>query len=98
DEIAACRPFLARQIEAVRPRMIVTLGRPAAQLLLGGDAPLHALRGRFQAYRGIKVMPTFHPAYLLRYPERKRETWADLKQVMAELTRLGIHAPRPPKS
>ena len=73
----------------------MTLGRPAANLVLGNDAAISALRGRFHAYRGVKVMPTFHPAYLLREPDRKRDTWSDLKQVMAELERLGVVAPRP---
>ncbi len=95
DEIAACRPFLAAQIAAVRPRIIVTLGRPAANLVLGTDAAISALRGKFHDHRGVKVMPTFHPAYLLREPDRKRDTWSDLKQVMAELERLGVATPRP---
>jgi DNA polymerase len=98
DEIEACEPFLARQIDAIAPRMIVTLGKPAAQLLLRTRAPISALRGTFHAYRGIKIMPTFHPAYLLRSPERKRETWNDLKQVIAELERMGIATPQPPKA
>lgn len=93
DEVDACEPFLARQIEAIRPRVIVTLGKPAAHLILRTRAPISALRGRFQEYRGIKVMPTFHPAFLLRSPERKRDTWADLKQVIAELDRIGVVTP-----
>lgn len=97
DEIEACSPFLARQIEAIRPRVIVTLGRPATHLLLRTTAPISALRGRFQDYRGIRVMPTFHPAYLLRSPEKKREAWSDLKAVIAELSRLGIQAPSAPR-
>ncbi|HUH01129.1 MAG TPA: uracil-DNA glycosylase [Kofleriaceae bacterium] len=96
DETEACEPFLARQIEAIAPRIIVTLGKPAAHLLLRTTAPISALRGRFQSYRDIVVMPTFHPAYLLRTPERKRETWSDLKQVIAELERLGIDPPQRP--
>ncbi|MEZ4402267.1 MAG: uracil-DNA glycosylase [Kofleriaceae bacterium] len=95
DEVAACRPFLDAQIEAVRPRLIVTLGRPAANVVLGNDAPISALRGRFHDHRGVKVMPTFHPAYLLRQPDRKRDAWSDLKQVIAELERLGVASPRP---
>jgi DNA polymerase len=95
DEVEACEPFLARQIEAVRPRVIVTLGRPSTQLLLRTRAPISALRGKFQEYRGIRVMPTFHPAFLLRSPERKREAWDDLRAVMAELDRLGVAAPGP---
>jgi DNA polymerase len=93
DEVAACEPFLYRQIEAVSPRLIVTLGKPAAQLLLQSSAPIGALRGRFHEWRGIKVMPTFHPAFLLRSPERKRDAWNDLKLVMTELERLAIRAP-----
>jgi uracil-DNA glycosylase len=97
DEIAACNPFLEARIAAVRPRIIVALGRPAANTLLGTDAPISTLRGRFHDRKGIKVMPTFHPAYLLREPDRKRDAWADLKLVMAELARLGIEPPKPPK-
>jgi len=97
DETSSCEPFLSRQIESIRPRMIVTLGKPAAQLLLRSSAPISALRGKFHAWRGIPVMPTFHPAFLLRSPERKRDSWEDLKKVIAELTRLGISSPRAPK-
>lgn len=95
DEVEQCEPFLDRQIESIGPRIIVTLGKPAAHLLLKTSAPISALRGRFQEYRGIRVMPTFHPAFLLRQPARKRETWSDLKQVMAELDRLGVVSPVP---
>jgi DNA polymerase len=98
DETAACEPFLTMQLEAIRPRMIVTLGKPAAQLLLRSTAPISALRGKFHDWRGIPVMPTVHPAFLLRSPERKRDTWDDLKQVIAALERLGIAPPRQPKS
>ena len=93
DEIAACKPFLFEQIDAIRPRVIVTLGKPAAHLVLQTTAPISALRGRFQQFRGIPVMPTFHPAYLLRSPDRKRAAWEDLQQVMAELDRLGVQSP-----
>ncbi|HWN71801.1 MAG TPA: uracil-DNA glycosylase family protein [Haliangium sp.] len=98
DEVDACEPFLARQIEVIAPRIIVTLGRSATGLLLRSTAPVSSLRGSFQDYRGIRVMPTFHPAFLLRNPERKRDTWADLRLVIAELERLGIASPRPPKT
>jgi uracil-DNA glycosylase family 4 len=98
DEVAACEPFLFEQIALVAPRLIIALGEPAAQLLLRSDAPIRALRGRFQEFRGIRVMPTFDPEFLLRNPERKRETWADLKLVIAELERLGISSPRPPRA
>ena len=94
DEVAACKPFLEARIGAVAPRIIVALGRPAANTLLGIDAPISALRGKFHDRNGVKVMPTFHPAYLLREPDKKREAWADLKLVMAELQRLGIEPRR----
>jgi uracil-DNA glycosylase len=95
DEVAACKPFLEARIGAIAPRIIVALGRPAANTLLGTDAPISALRGKFHDRHGIKVMPTFHPAYLLREPDRKRDAWADLKLVIAELARLGISSPKP---
>ena len=94
DELEQCMPFLKAQIAAVAPRVIVALGRPAANQLLGTDAPISALRGKFHDRHGVKVMPTFHPAYLLREPDRKRDAWADLKLVMAELDRLGIKPSR----
>jgi DNA polymerase len=90
-------PFLNAQINAIAPRIIVALGRPAANQLLGTDAPISALRGKFHDRHGTKVMPTFHPAYLLREPDKKREAWADLKLVMAELQRIGIKPPNPPR-
>ncbi len=94
DEIAACEPFLKAQLASLRPRMIVCLGKFAAQTLLRSDAPISRLRGRLQAYEGIPLMPTFHPAFLLRNPAAKREVWADLQLVMSELDRLGIVRPR----
>jgi DNA polymerase len=97
DETEACKPFLFKKIEAIAPRVIVTLGRPAANLLLGNDAPISALRGKFHEFRGIRLMPTFHPAYLLRDPSKKRDAWNDLKLVIAELERLGIQPPNPPR-
>jgi DNA polymerase len=90
DEIAACEPFLKKQLAAIRPRMIVCLGKFAAQCLLRSEAPISKLRGRFQSYEGIPLMPTFHPAFLLRNPSSKREVWSDLQLVRAELDRLGI--------
>jgi DNA polymerase len=95
DEVAACKPFLDAKIRTIAPRVIVALGRPSANTLLGTDAPISALRGKFHDRFGVHVMPTFHPAYLLREPDRKRDAWADLKLVMAELTRLGVAAPHP---
>jgi DNA polymerase len=90
DEVESCKPFLEARIRAIAPRIIVALGRPAANTLLGVDAPISTLRGKFHDRNGVKVMPTFHPAYLLREPAKKREAWDDLKLVMAELQRLGI--------
>jgi uracil-DNA glycosylase family 4 len=98
DEIASCLPFLRAKIAAIAPRIIVALGRPAANTLLGTDAPISTLRGKFHPGLGTKIMPTFHPAYLLREPDRKREAWADLKLVIAELARLGIAPPQPPRA
>ena len=94
DEVDACKPFLEARIRAIAPRIIVALGRPAANTLLAVDAPISALRGKFHDRHGVQVMPTFHPAYLLREPAKKRDAWDDLKLVMAELTRLGIQPPR----
>jgi DNA polymerase len=88
-------PFLKAKIASIAPRIIVALGRPASNQLLGTDAPISTLRGRFHDRNGVKVMPTFHPAYLLRDPDKKREAWNDLKLVIAELARLGIPSPNP---
>ena len=88
DEIEACIPFLYRQIAVIRPRLIVTLGNPATQELLETKTGISKMRGEFQDYprlAGIKVLPTFHPAYLLRSPDKKREAWEDLKKVRAFL-------------
>jgi DNA polymerase len=85
DEIAQCEPFLMRQIEAIRPVVIVALGKFAAQTLLRSDVPITRLRGHFLKLRDIDVMPTFHPSYLLRNPNAKREVWDDMKTVMARL-------------
>jgi DNA polymerase len=81
EEVAACRPFLDAQIDSVAPRVIVTLGRPAASVLLGREVSITRLRGNWQDYRGIPVMPTFHPAFILRqYTEQNRRlVWDDLK-------------------
>lgn len=85
DEVAACRPFLDGQIEAIGPRVIVALGKPAASLLLGRDVAITKIRGTWHAYRGIPVMPTFHPAFVLRQytPENRRLVWEDLKAALA---------------
>jgi uracil-DNA glycosylase family 4 len=81
DETVQCKPFLQREIAVVRPRVIVVLGATAAQNLLETKVPIGKLRGQFHDYRGTKVMPTFHPAYLLRDPHKKREVWEDMKMV-----------------
>lgn len=85
DEIAACAPFLHAQLAAIRPRVIVALGKCAAQTLLDSRVPISLLRGEWHEYRGVKLMPTFHPAYLLRSPQEKRKAWEDLKKVMKEI-------------
>ncbi len=84
-EIEACEPFLKKQIEAVRPKVIVALGKFAAQTLLRSAIPITRLRGSWGEYQGVRLMPTFHPAYLLRSPREKVKAWEDLKQVMAAL-------------
>lgn len=85
DEIAACQPFLRRQIEIVGPKAIVALGTFAAQTLLAVRTPIFRLRGHWHDFHGVKLMPTLHPAYLLRNPADKRLVWADIKMVLAEL-------------
>ena len=85
DEVASCKPFLDGQIDAVRPRTIVALGRPATSLLLGRDVSITRVRGTWHEYRGIPLMPTFHPAYLLRQytTENRGVVWEDLKAALA---------------
>jgi uracil-DNA glycosylase len=86
DEIATCEPFLFQQIDLIQPKVIVTLGKFAAQCLLRSEEPISRLRGRMFDYRGAKLIPTFHPAYLLRNPSSKREVWEDMKLVKKLLT------------
>lgn len=85
EEMAACRPFLERQLAAIAPEVIVTLGKCAAQVLLQETTAVGELRGHWHEYRSIPVMPTYHPAYLLRNPASKREVWEDMKEVMKRL-------------
>jgi uracil-DNA glycosylase len=85
DEIAACEPFLRAQLGAIRPKVIVALGKFAAQTLLRDQTAISRLRGRWFSYEGVRLMPTFHPAYLLRSPDEKRKAWDDLQLVMKEL-------------
>ena len=86
DEIETCEPFLFQQIDAIKPKVIVALGKFGAQTLLKTIEPISKLRGRIFDYRGFKLIPTFHPAYLLRNPSSKREVWEDMKLVKRLLT------------
>ncbi len=85
DEAAACLPFLLKQIDSIQPLVIVTLGRPVTHALLDTKAPLTKLRGNWQKFKSIRVMPTFHPSYLLRFPKERQKTWEDMQQVMEYL-------------
>lgn len=85
DEIEQCRPFLERQIAQIRPKVIVTLGRFGLQALTQTQYSISAVRGQWLDYRGIRLMPTYHPAYLLRNPAAKKDVWSDMKKVMTEL-------------
>lgn len=89
DEIGACERFLISQLEIIRPKIIVALGTFAVQTLLKTELPISKLRGRFHDYHGIRLMPTFHPSYLLRNPEAKKEVWEDIKMVIAEVGKAG---------
>jgi DNA polymerase len=90
DEAATCRPFLDGQIDAVRPKVIVALGKPAASLLLGRDVSITRIRGVWHEYRGIPLMPTFHPAFVLRQytPEVRRKVWDDLRAALGRVREL----------
>jgi DNA polymerase len=85
DEVASCEPFLQRQIELIQPKVIVALGSFAVQVLLRNRTPITRLRGQWHEYQSIRVMPTFHPAYLLRNPQDKKLVWQDIKETMREL-------------
>jgi len=85
EELDACRPYIRRQVEIIQPKVIVTLGKFALQSLTEKSYGITATRGQWLEYNGVKVMPTYHPAYLLRTPSAKKDVWADMKQVMAEL-------------
>jgi len=89
DEIQACQPFLEAQLNAIRPSVIIALGKFAAQTLARTDTPITRLRGQWREYVGIPLMPTFHPAYLLRNPAEKKAAWADLQAVMARFPKPG---------
>jgi len=81
DEIAACRENVRRQVAIIKPKVICTLGKFASQMLLNTETPIGELRGNFHEYEGIKVMPTYHPAYLLRNPHDKKLVWSDMKKI-----------------
>ncbi len=91
DEIAACQPFLLAQIDTVDPKVVVALGKFAAQMLLETATPISKLRGRWFSFRGRRLMPTFHPSYLLRNPADKKLVWEDIQAVMQE---LGLPLPK----
>ena len=97
DEVATCTPYLERQLEIIRPRVIVTLGLPASKYMLQSDSSMGRLRGNWHTWRGIKLMPTYHPAYILRNytPQTRAAVWSDLQQVMAE---LGLTIPKRDKT
>jgi uracil-DNA glycosylase family 4 len=94
DEVATCTSYLERQLEIIRPQVIVTLGRPSAQHMLQTKVPISRIRGQWQSWRGIRLMPTFHPAYILRNytPATRAAVWDDLKKVLIE---LGLPVPAP---
>jgi DNA polymerase len=92
DECETCSPFLFRQIEVIKPKVIVALGAVAAKTLLAVNASMGELRGRWYDFRNTKLAVTYHPAFLLRDPRQKKETWKDLQMVMKE---LGLEVPKP---
>ena len=91
DEITACSPYLVKQIEEIKPRVICALGKCAAQRLLSSEETIGRLRGKFHDYLGVKLMPTYHPAYLLRNSSGKKDVWEDMKSIAKE---LGLKVPR----
>jgi len=88
DEVEACEPFLIKQLRAINPKIIIGLGNVAVKTLLKTKEGITSLRGNWKTYQGIPLMPTFHPAYLLRTPSDKRLVWEDIKKVMAELEKI----------
>ena len=85
DEIINCKPYLMKQLEIIRPKVVCALGNFAAQVLLKSELSISELRGRFFEVDGIKILPTYHPAYILRNPGEKRKVWADMQLIMKEL-------------
>jgi uracil-DNA glycosylase family 4 len=90
DEVASCEPFLKKQIDLIQPEIIVALGKFAVQTLLQSKVPITRLRGNWHIYHGIKLMPTFHPAYLLRNPGDKKLVWEDIKKVIEAMRRTDV--------
>jgi uracil-DNA glycosylase family 4 len=88
DEVEKCEPYLLKQIEIIKPRIICALGRISAQVLLKTKLPLNQLRGKFHDYHGIRFLVTYHPAALLRYPQYKRQTWEDVQLLRKEYDKL----------
>ncbi len=95
NEVETCEPFLLQQIEAIQPKIIVALGKYAAQNLLRTKTPISKMRGEFVQFQNRLLLPTFHPSYLLRNPSAKRQVWEDMKAVQARLRELGSTAGRP---
>jgi uracil-DNA glycosylase len=95
-EINACEPFLVKQLSAIKPRVICALGTFAAHTLLKSEAPITVLRGRWHQYQGIDLMPTYHPAYLLRNPNAKKQVWDDVQMIMKRLETIEQEEPHGP--
>ncbi|MFQ5693757.1 MAG: uracil-DNA glycosylase family protein [Nitrospinota bacterium] len=95
DEVAACEPFLIRQLKSLRPKVILAMGKFASQTLLNTEERISALRGNFREYQGVPVMPTYHPAYLLRNQSQKRAVWEDLQKVHKALGLGPLPSARP---
>lgn len=93
EETLTCQPFLLKQLQAIRPKFICALGGPAAQTLLQTKEPISRLRGKFYDFHGIPLLPTYHPAFLLRNPYEKKTVWEDMKLLLREMQRLGAQAP-----
>ncbi len=96
DEVKSCSPYLDRQIDLIRPKVICTLGLPSTRALLGITSGISGVRGKKHLYRGITVVPTFHPAYLLRNPAEKPKVWQDVQMIARLVVELGGVVPHPP--
>lgn len=86
EEITTCNPILARQVEIIAPKIICTLGKFASQTILQTEEPISKIRGKFFERNGVKILPTYHPAYLLRNPSEKKTVWEDMQKIMKELS------------